>query len=192
MQEEEETQALVRRAQAGDLDACGEIYDAFAPRVFRFFRFRVPADEAEDLMQRVFLKMVEQLPNYRYTGSPFAAWLFRMARNALIDASRTDRPDLPLEQAAERAAEYGNPESQSLSAMDGAQLRRAVDALPREQRDVIVYRFFAGLSSLQTAALMGKSEGSVRAMQFRAIEGLRRRLVAEDGLPNARPEVSES
>ncbi len=188
---EEETQELVERAQAGDLAACGAIYDAFAPRVYRYFRFRAPADEAEDLMQRVFLKVVEQLPSYRNTGSPFAAWLFRVARNTWIDAGRTNRPALPLEVAAGQPSDTGDPERESLATLDGEQLRKTVGTLPGEQREVIVYRFFAGMSSIEIAALMGKSEGSVRALQFRAIENLRRRLAAEEGLPKTRPKVSE-
>jgi RNA polymerase sigma-70 factor (ECF subfamily) len=158
----------------------------FAPRVFRYLRFRVDGPEtAEDLMQRVFVKMIEQLPAYRPSGAPFAAWLFRVARNAWIDQRRTSHATLSLDDLrAERATD---PDLEDLTAatLDAAAIRRAVASLPAEQREVIACRFFADLTPRETAAVLGRSEGSVRVLQHRALGRLKRSLPGRDNLTMA-------
>ena len=171
------TNDLVVRAQGGDGAAFAALYDAFAPRVFRFFRFRVASAElAEDLTQRVFVKMIEQLPKYESRGIPFAAWVFRVARNAWIDEERTARPAVPLDDLAETAAAAEEPHEIAAAAIESEMVRSAIAALPSDQREVIACRFFAGLSCRETAVQMGRSEGSVRVIQHRALAALRQRL----------------
>jgi len=170
-------QKLVERAQTGDGAAFAALYDVFAPRVFRFFRFRVStAEAAEDLTQRVFLKMVEQLPSYQSRGIPFGAWIFRVARNAWIDDNRTAHEHVQLETLSESASENDGPDVAAAASMDSEMLRSAIADLPPDQREVIASRFFAGLTPKETAALMGRSEGSVRVIQHRALAALRARL----------------
>ncbi len=174
---EDEIQALVARARDGDQVSFAALYDAFAPRVYRFFRFRVEAREtAEDLTQKVFLKMIEQLPRYRSKGVPFAAWLFRVARNAWIDESRARRTTIPWDTLALRSEDSADPEATAAAASDWAEIRSAIADLPADQQEVIACRFFAGLSPQETAVQMGRSEGSVRVLQHRALARLRRRL----------------
>ncbi len=171
---EDEIQSLVERARYGDAESFDALYSLFAPRVFRFFRFRVAAEEtAEDLTQRVFLKMIEHLPRYRSNGVPFAAWLFRVARNAWIDESRTARATLPIEALAQHPADTGDPEALASTAFDWAIVRDAIGGLPPNQQEVLACRFFAGLTPQETAAQMGRSEGSVRVLQHRALARLR-------------------
>jgi RNA polymerase sigma-70 factor (ECF subfamily) len=174
---EDEIQTLVERARRGDGAAFAALYDVFAVRIYRFFRFRVAAaDAAEDLTQRVFLKMIEQLPNYQSRGIPFAAWVFRVARNAWIDEDRTSHPSMPLESLSKSPSEADGPELLAAAAMESETLRSAIAALSPDQREVIACRFFAGLSPRETAAQMGRSEGSIRVLQHRALAALRRRL----------------
>jgi RNA polymerase sigma-70 factor (ECF subfamily) len=190
---EDQTQVLVERAQRGDGAALAALYDLFAPRVYRFFRFRVAAAEAaEDLTQKVFLKMIEQLPKYEPRGIPFAAWLFRVARNAWIDESRTHRSWVPIDELHNSPGNSDGPEELAAAAVDAQQLRRAIESLPTDQREVIACRFFAGLSCRETAAQMGRSEGSVRVIQHRAVAALRRRLPGLSRATEAGPEVSVS
>ncbi len=187
---EDEIQILVQRARSGDGAAFAALYDVFAPRVYRFFRFRVPAaDAAEDLTQRVFLKMIEQLPKYESRGIPFAAWIFRVARNAWIDEDRTTHPSVPIEDIAESASETDSPELLAIASGESEMLRGAIVSLPADQREVIACRFFAGLTSRETAAQMGRSEGSVRVIQHRALAALRQRLPLIDRATDADPEV---
>ncbi len=164
----------VARAKLGDPTAIGELYDVFGQRVYRFVIVRVrSAADAEDLLQRIFLKVIESLPRYEQRGLPFAAWLFRIARNTVIDHDRTRRDHASLDASLERADGRRGPEELAEVALERAALRSAIERLTQEQRDVVTYRFFAGLSTREIALLMDRQEGAIRALQFRAIQTLR-------------------
>ncbi len=169
---------LVADAKAGDGRAFAALYDAYAAQLYRFLLLRVrqPAD-AEDLLQRVFMKVVEALPRYEDRGLPFGAWLFRIARNVAIDFERA-RPSHEALSDEQRDAAERQPAVLAEIMASRTAIRAALEVLTKEQRDVIVYRFFAGLSPREIASLMGKREGSIRAMQFRALAALRRHLEA--------------
>ncbi len=178
---EDHINGLVERAKSGDGSAFAALYDVYGSRVHSFFRYRVSkAEAAEDLTQLVFLKMIEQLPRYESRGVPFAAWVFRIARNAWIDQNRTTHESVGLESLAESPAEGDGPEAIAAAALDSDQLRRAIVDLPRDQREVIECRFFGCLSPAETAAQMGRSVGSVRVLQHRALAALRKLLPAEE------------
>jgi len=171
---EQDIEALVERAQAGDRVALGAIYDRLAGRVYRFALFRVgSAADAEDLMQRTFLKMIESLPRYQPRGIPFEAWFFRIARNAVIDHLRGRRPHEPLESLVQVDSVTPGPEESAELAMEFRRLETALQELTPVQQEVIGYRFMAGLSARETGLVIGKREGSVRALQFRALQALR-------------------
>jgi RNA polymerase sigma-70 factor (ECF subfamily) len=174
MSDADDLEKLVTRAKAGDADAFGTLYEEYAPRVFRFALARVsePAD-AEDLLHRVFLKVIEALPRYEQRGLPFGAWLFRIAGNAVVDFHRTDRHSISIDTVQGRPDEVPGPMRILEVAEERAAIRAALSALTADQRDVLVYRFFAGLSPAEVGALMGKREGAIRALQFRALERLR-------------------
>lgn len=168
---------LVALARGGDAGAFGALYEAFAPRVFRFFRFRAGSVEAaEDLTQKVFLKMIESMPSYRDRGLPFAAWLFRVARNTWIDEHRTSHPSAPLDALVESASGQAGPEELAATSFDWALVSAEMVRLPEDQREVIECRFLAGLTPRETAAQMERSEGAVRVLQHRALANLRSRL----------------
>jgi RNA polymerase sigma-70 factor (ECF subfamily) len=169
--------ALVERAARRDADAFRALYEHFAPRLYRFVVVRVhdPSD-AEDLVQRVFVKMIEALPRYEQRGLPFAAWVFRLARNAVIDFERTRRPTQDLDAVADREGGDPGPDELAERSYDHERLLQAMQGLTGEQRDVVALRFFGGLSPAEIGALMDKREGSIRALQFRALETLRRTL----------------
>jgi RNA polymerase sigma-70 factor (ECF subfamily) len=181
---EDEIRHLVERAREGDERAFTGLYDAFAPRILKFLCFRVgDPDLAEDLLQRVFLKMIEELPRYQERGIPFGAWLFRVARNAAIDAHRTSRPHLPLAVLARRPSEYGDPEPVVEAMMERDEIREWIACLPEAQRNVLECRFFGDLSPRETARVLGRSEGSVKVLQHRAIAALRQRFEGGAVLP---------
>ena len=170
---------VVSDARHGDELAFGRLYSEFAPRVFRFCAFRVaqPAD-AEDMTQQTFMKAIEALPRYEERGLPFAAWLFRIARNIVIDHERARRTDLDLDDVLGRGAEATTDVAVS-RADDRDLLIRALRGLTRSQREVLAYRFFADLSARETGLLLGRNEATVRALQARAIGALRRNLASQ-------------
>jgi RNA polymerase sigma-70 factor (ECF subfamily) len=171
---------LVDRAVHRDSEAFRALYEHFAPRLYRFVLVRVrDAVDAEDLVQRIFVKMIEALPRYEQRGLPFAAWVFRLARNAVIDFERTRHPTEDLSVVAGADAGGPGPDELAERSFDRDRLLRAMRALTGDQRDVVTLRFFGGLSPAEIGAMLGKREGSIRALQFRALETLRRLLDEE-------------
>jgi len=175
--DDEALDRLVLDAKGGDPWAFGRLFDEYHEPVFRFIANRVnrPSD-AEDLTQLVFVKALEALPRYEQRGVPFGGWLFRLARNTIIDHARTRHDHAELDAAADRATDEAGPEAAALLRQDLDAVTRALADLTDEQREAIELRFFAGLSAREAAEAMGKQEGTVRGLQFRAIASLRRSL----------------
>ena len=175
--DDEALERLVTEAKGGDPWAFGRLFDEFHDPVYRFIASRVnrPAD-AEDLTQLVFVKALEALPRYEQRGVPFGGWLFRLARNTIIDHARTRHDHAELDAAADRAADEAGPDEVTLLRQDLDAVARALAELTPDQREAIELRFFAGLSAREAAEAMGKQEGTVRGLQFRAIAAMRRSL----------------
>jgi RNA polymerase sigma-70 factor (ECF subfamily) len=171
---------LVEASQNGDSEAFGQLFDHFHGPVYRYIVSRVqrPAD-AEDLTQLVFVKALEALPRYEARGIPFGGWLFRLARNTVIDFVRTRHEHADLDGIGERPGAEAGPDRVVLEREDMAAVTAALATLTDEQREAIALRFFAGLSAREAAEAMGIQEGTVRGLQFRAISALRRRLGVE-------------
>ena len=189
----QDTEALVRAAQEGNLAAFGQVYEEYYLRVYRYAAARVgPGAEAEDVAQEVFLKALNSLHKFKFTGPPFAAWLFRIAHNLIIDRARhvkaataaTSGPPADLDQALGVAGNE-NVEEQALLSLDTEALREALGKVTRLQRQVIELRFIAGLSLAETAGVMGRKENAIKALQHSALGALRRLLA-----PLASPEVA--
>jgi RNA polymerase sigma-70 factor, ECF subfamily len=182
--DDETLDRLVAEAQRGDPEAFGRIFDAYVGPIHRFIASRVnrPSD-AEDLTQLVFVKALEALPRYEARGIPFGGWLFRLARNAIIDQVRTRRDHLSLVAAVTRETEDAGPEAMASLRDDLERVARAMIELTDDQREVIELRFFAGLSVHETADAMGRQDGTVRGLQFRALGALRRSLGIEVETP---------
>jgi RNA polymerase sigma-70 factor (ECF subfamily) len=180
---------FVAEARSGDEWAFGMIFDHYHEPVYRFIASRVqrPSD-AEDLTQLVFVKVLEALPRYESRGVPFGGWLFRLARNTVIDFVRTRHDHAELEAVAERAHGDAGPDEIAMIRQELDAVGAALRCLTDEQREAVALRFFAGLSAREAAEAMGKQEGTVRGLQFRAIAALRRQLGIEDD-PVARTEI---
>jgi RNA polymerase sigma-70 factor (ECF subfamily) len=178
--DDETLDRLVEEARRGDPEAFGQLFDAYAGPIYRFIASRVnrPTD-AEDLTQLVFVKALEALPRYESRGIPFGGWLFRLARNAIIDEARTRKDNVSLIAAMIRETDDPGPEASAALREDLERVAVALRELTEDQREVIELRFFAGLSVLEAAVAMGRQEGTIRGLQFRAIASLRRSLGIE-------------
>jgi RNA polymerase sigma-70 factor (ECF subfamily) len=168
---------LVTEARNGDSWAFGMIFDHYHDSIYRFIASRVqrPSD-AEDLTQLVFVKALEALPRYVSRGVPFGGWLFRLARNAVIDHVRTRHDHTELDSLIEAAHGDAGPDEIAVVRQELDAVGAALAGLTEEQREAISLRFFAGLSAREAAEAMGKQEGTVRGLQFRAIASMRRQL----------------
>ncbi len=179
--------ALIRRAQQGDAEAFGQLYQAYADRIYSYLAFRLaPREggcqnptEAEDLAAETFIRALNALDSFRWQGAPFGAWLFRIAHNVLVDYVRSQgrRETVPLEETIAVAGSTGRAAEDGL--LTRACLQVATAQLTALQQQVIALRFAAGLSLAETARVMGKREGAVKDLQHKALAALRRRLARE-------------
>jgi RNA polymerase sigma-70 factor (ECF subfamily) len=180
--DDEAIERFVEAAKDGDPEAFGALFDHFYAPVYRYVAARVgrPSD-AEDLAQLVFVKALEALPRYELRGVPFGGWLFRLARNVVIDHVRTRREHVTLDIIVQQSTEDDGPDELAVLRQDMDSVAFALRRLTPEQREAIQLRFFAGLSAREAAIAMGRQEGTVRGLQFRAIAALRRELgIASD------------
>jgi RNA polymerase sigma-70 factor, ECF subfamily len=181
MLEQHTQEQLVARAQALDDVAWTTIYDGHYRQIFDYCYVRTgDRAAAEDLAADVFLEAVRGISKYRYRGVPLAAWLFRIARNLTADhlARKSRRPSVPLQDEMPNADDsyIGNPEASA----QWEDVRNALMTLTEDQQQVIVLRFFQGLSHEEAAQTMGRRSGAVRVLQNRALKAMRK-LLAEDG-----------
>ncbi|HEX5828756.1 MAG TPA: sigma-70 family RNA polymerase sigma factor [Candidatus Limnocylindrales bacterium] len=187
--DDEGVERLVAAAKAGDPEAFGSLFDRYYGPVHRYVAARVgrPSD-AEDLAQLVFVKALEALPRYEERGIPFGGWLFRLARNVVIDHIRTRREHVTLDLIVEKSTDADGPDELAALRQEMDSIACALRRLTPDQREAVELRFFAGLSAKEAADVMGRQEGTVRGLQFRAIAALRRELGIEadtDGLARA-------
>ncbi|MFO7167980.1 MAG: sigma-70 family RNA polymerase sigma factor [Chloroflexota bacterium] len=169
---------LVSRAKAGDHSAVTQIYERYAPAIYRYIYFRVgEAELAEDLQADVFLRMLEGIHRYEDRGWPISAWLYRIAHDRTVDTMRRRRirQHVPLE-AWGGACE--GPEQTVSAQLDFEEVSRVMNDLTDEQRQVLHLRFMRELSIQEVASRLGRSEGSVKALQHRGLQSLARRLAS--------------
>ncbi len=170
-------EALIRRAQEGDAEAMAEIYQLYAPVIFRYFFFRVNDQAtAEDLTGEVFLDLVKALPRYVARGIPFTAWLFRIAHARLVDHHRRAAYRQTEELSEALVDHASDPEGEVVDRAGTRRLEEAITALTDEQRMVIQLRFLDRFSLEETAQAMGKTAGAIKALQHRALRELARIL----------------
>lgn len=169
--------ALVVAAQA-DQQHFGAIYDRYVAPIYRYCYVRLGSrQEAEDATSEVFLKALVGLHTYR--GGTFGAWIYRIARNSVIDSLRRRRPDLPLDLAANSVSDGLILDQGSVAQAEQDRIRQHVATLPDDQR-VSIELQLAGWSDIRISTALGKSVDAVKKLRFRAIRRLRRALAAED------------
>jgi RNA polymerase sigma-70 factor, ECF subfamily len=171
---------IVMQAQAGDHNAFDAIYDRFADPLFRYLYARCgDAALTEELTGDLWVRVVEHLPTFRFPRgdqeAAFAAWLYRIARNLIIDHyRRKGNVHMPL---SETLSAPDLPHDEHVIAADERQeLRAALEQLTAEQREVLMLRFIEECSHAEVARLTNRSEGAVKVMQHRALGALARVL----------------
>jgi RNA polymerase sigma-70 factor (ECF subfamily) len=167
---------LVKRAQGGQVEAVGELYDRHYTRIFRYLWSRVRDPHlAEDLTGEVFARMVRDLPGYRPRGVPFQAWLYRIAHNLAVDHQRMAgrHPQVSLDAAAGMSAEGQDPVDRVERQLTVERVEKALNALAPNLREVVVLRFLVGLSLKEAAAALDKTVAAVKSLQHRGLVALR-------------------
>ncbi len=170
----EDERSLVQRAKEKDEAAFVKIYENYFDKVYRYLVLKIgDRTEAEDLTQAVFVKVVGQIGSFNWRGTPFSAWLFRIAHNQMVDylRQRSKRQPLPLD---ERVAGQDDPQRTVETKLEFERVLEAAKKLTKSQQEVISLRFSADLSTREVAKIMNKSEGAIKALQHSAIIALRK------------------
>jgi len=179
---------FIEAAKAGDAQSFRALYDHYIDPIFRFVYLKTNnREEAEDITHEVFLSSWQSLPSYVSRGLPFSSWLYRIARNKVIDHYRTRKVTLNLESVDENLMRLvGSSEESVNRTLDIERVKRSLGRLSPDQKDVTIMRFIEDMSHAEIAIVLGKSEGAVRLIQHRAVEALK------DLLNNDKDEISKT
>jgi RNA polymerase sigma-70 factor (ECF subfamily) len=174
---------LIQRAKTGDKQSIADLYRRYVDVVYRYVWMRVRDDMvAEDLTSQVFLKALEGLPTYEPSGSPFMAWLYRIAHARIVDHWR--RQERRLEVAPDDTLPAPEPHPQDLldKEADWAAAVALIAQLTDDQQDVLILRFIGDMNVTQVAETLGKTVGATKAIQHRALASLARLLQEQGGV----------
>jgi RNA polymerase sigma-70 factor (ECF subfamily) len=178
----EELKELVLLARDGDGEAFGGLYDHYVDLVYRYVYYRVGSHPlTEDLTSETFLRALRRMPSFSWQGKDFGAWLVTIARNLVADHFKSGRYRLEIctAELLDTGRTEAGPEQTVLDAMTHRALLEAVRRLGSEQQECVVLRFLHGLSVAETALIMGKKTGAIKALQHRAVRSLGRALPAD-------------
>ncbi|MBW3576834.1 MAG: sigma-70 family RNA polymerase sigma factor [Actinobacteria bacterium] len=175
---------LVSRAQQGDGEAFARLYDRYVDQIYGFLLHKVRDRHlAEDLTSDVFLRALKAIPRFRWQGVDIGAWLTTIARNRVTDHFKSARTRLvrPVDEVGERPGNRpaDDPEAAAMASDLSTLLAAAVELLKDDHREVLFLRFTQNLSVSETAHAMQRSDGAIKALQYRALRALAA-IVRED------------
>lgn len=172
----EEMEALVKKVQEGDKDAFGKIYDLLLERVYRFVYFRVGSKEdAEDLTEIIFVKIWKNISSYKQKGISFEAWVFRIARNTVIDHYRTKKQKITLNEDIKETVQDESPTPEDI--LHDKMLKEVIFAkmkeLPDSYREIIILKFIEEKDNKEISDILEKPIDHIRVLQSRALKALK-------------------
>jgi len=169
----DKAQDIAHNANKNNSKSFVEVYDIYFDKVNRYLRYRVRNIwDADDLTAQVFTKAFEnfhQCRNHEKAG----AWIFRIAHTTYVDYLRKRREHLPLDEYALLADKREQPEETALADEEIIELKRCMEQLSQEQRDVLLLRYFGDLKYQHIAQVLGKKDSTVKTMGYRALQRLR-------------------
>jgi RNA polymerase sigma-70 factor (ECF subfamily) len=170
-------QELVMKAQNGDEEALSMLYETYIDSIFAYLSYRVNSTAiAEDLTSEVFLRMVRNLHKYQDWGLPFRAWLFRIAANLLTDHYRSGGKYSFSEVNENYESDDTDPFDRIVKEDEKLLLRLAIQRLPEDYQNLLIFRFVEDLPHTEIAKIMNKSAIALRSMQYRALKALEEQL----------------
>jgi len=166
--------ALIEQAKT-DREAFGKLYELYVDRIYNYVYYRTGnSHDAEDLTARIFYRAIRHIGNYQDQGAPFAAWLYRIARNMVANWYRDNKSNrlLPLESAYGRGDRDG-PEAAVELMEDRDALLAAIRDLPPERQELLILKFVERLPNAKIGQIMGRTEGAIKLLYYRTLRSLR-------------------
>ena len=169
---------LVLQAQDGNSEAFGQLYDAYMERIYRFVYFRVEDQQtAEDITSQVFLKAWSNLDRFQFSRTPYLAWLYTIAHNAVIDHYRTRKVTTALDDVQLSQPDHSEVVENEIDlTVEMQSVKTALRSLTDDQQKVLTLKFIEGMSNNEIARHLGKREGAIRALQMRGLQALAKQL----------------
>jgi len=170
---------IIERAIKGEASAFGLLYNKYQPKLFRFILLKVSQrEEAEDLTHQVFLSAWQNIKFFENQGLPISSWLYKIARNKIIDFYRTRKEINSIEDIPDEilALSTKSGEEEISQKIELETIYKALKKLPSDYQEIILMRFVEGLSYKEISQITGKSNGAIRVNQFRAIRQLKKEL----------------
>ena len=174
--QQHDERSWVELARSGDPEAVGWLYERYFDRIYKYVYLKIgDATEAEDLTEQVFLKMIEAIHGFQWQGTTFAAWLYRIAHNQVVDTIRqhSRRPQTSLEPVVDvLPSEKDDPYKHAELSDSVGHLKEAMSNLTDLQAQVISLKFGMGLTNAEVAGILDRTEGAIKALQYSALQNL--------------------
>ena len=167
-------------------EAFGELYQRYVDRIYNYIYYRTGnVEDAEDLTARTFQRALSHIIRYEDKGLPFSAWLYRIARNLVSNWHRdqSKRHTLELNDTVHLHTNEGSPEFLIQMIENEETLLAAIQRLPDERQDLLIYKFLHRMSNEEIGEVMGRSEGAVKSLYHRTLLALREALGGESAHP---------
>ena len=166
----------VQACQEGNHEGFGKLYDKYVEKIYNFVYYRIQHKEtAEDLSSLIFTKALEKINSFNASKASFSTWLYRIARNSVIDYYRTNKPTDDIEAGYEISFKQ-NIEAEIDAKAQLEKVKKYLNTLPERQRDIILMRVWDGLSHQKISEILEISEGNCKMTFCRAMEKLRTEL----------------
>lgn len=166
---------LIEKAKKGDKDAFGKLYSSYLDAIYRYVFFRVENDRqtAEDITEEIFLKAWRHIDQFKIGTGTVQAWLYKIASTTVIDHHRTKKQQVNMH---EEIADESTVEEELVRKTEQQRIISAIKTLTDEQQSVIIMKFINDLSNKEIARVLNLSNEAVRALQYRALKNLRKKL----------------
>lgn len=175
VRQDPEVMMLVDKASKGNFEAFGKLYGMFLNKIYRYAYYQVKDRmTAEDITENVFVKAWKRIATCKGRGRTFAAWLYRIAHNEIIDTMQAKQKIVAIE--LDDISDLDTPELQAGRKFEYEELAEQIAELPENQRQVIILKFVEGLSNAEIGQILNKSEGAIRILQMRALTAMREKL----------------
>lgn len=173
-QEQEKIEKLVAQVQKGNKEAFEELYEIFINPIYRYVYYRIPQNEVEDLVENIFIKTWEKINKYKRQKNSFAAWLFKITQNTITDFYRARKaPLVELDINIADTNREHNPIKQTQSTINNSYLKEAITKINPQYQEIIILKFINELTNKEISKILGKTEGALRILQFRALKALK-------------------